>query len=84
MKLFGCTDKRQLKIRIVKNVPHLEIAKVVLFHCNVVNNIHLFQINHLVNYQNFHPKKFYLIQSFHILKVWFTDQNSKPLEMQIE
>ena len=50
MKLFGCTDKRQLKIRIVKNVPYLEIAKVVLFHCNVVNNMHLFQINHLVNY----------------------------------
>ena len=41
------------------NVPRFEITEVVLVHCNIVNSdistiqeshIHLFQINHLVNY----------------------------------
>ena len=29
---------KQLKIKNSENVPHLEITKVVLVHCNVVNN----------------------------------------------
>ena len=34
MKLLGST-----KSKITKDVSHLEIAKVVLVHCNIVNNI---------------------------------------------
>ena len=42
--------------------------------------MHLFLIN-------ISPKKFLyvknlLTQNFHILEVWFTDQNSKPLEIE--
>ena len=34
-----------------ENVPHLEIAEVVLVHCHIVNIcIHLFLINYLVVY----------------------------------
>ena len=32
MRLLGSTDKNS------KYVPHLEIAKVLLMHCNIVNN----------------------------------------------
>ena len=33
MKLLGSTE-----IKITKDVPHFEIAEVVLVHCNIVNN----------------------------------------------
>ena len=52
-----------------KNVSHLEITEVVLILCNIANNdykqniqescIHLFLINHLVNYWIFHQKCLY-------------------------
>ena len=41
---------------MVKNVPHLEITKLLLVNCNIANNnyqepcIHLFPIDRLVNY----------------------------------
>ena len=58
MKLVGSTKSKTSKDKNGENVPHLEIAEVVLIHCNIVNNqetiqescIHLFLINHLVNY----------------------------------
>ena len=77
MKLLGSTKTKIAKQENGENELYLEIAEVVLMHCNVVNNsfeiqescIHLFLINHLVNY---HPKKFFLkkllTQNFHILK----------------
>ena len=56
-----------------ENVSHLEITKVVLILCNIANNdykqniqescIHLFLINHLVNYWIFH-QKFYIFKNF--------------------
>ena len=52
MKLLGSTESKITKDENGGNVPHLEIAEVILFHCNIVNNEcqHLFLINHLVNY----------------------------------
>ena len=58
MKLSGSTKRKINKDKNGKNVPHLEITKVILVSCNIVNKnyqqiqefcIHLFQINHLVN-----------------------------------
>ena len=58
MKLLGSTKTKITKAKNGKNVPHLEITKVVLIHCNIVTNnyqqnsrvfLHLFQINHLVS-----------------------------------
>ena len=52
MKLLGRSESKITKDKNVENVPHLEITKVVLVNCNIVNNdykhdsrvyIHLFQ-----------------------------------------
>ena len=38
MKLFGSTENKITKNKNSKNFPHLEIAELVLIHCNLVNN----------------------------------------------
>ena len=38
MKLLGSTECKITKDKNGENVPHLEITKVVLAHCNIVNN----------------------------------------------
>ena len=38
MKLLGSTANKITNDRNVENVPHLEVAEVVLVHCNIVNN----------------------------------------------
>ena len=59
MKLLENTKIKITKDENGENVPHLEIAELVLVHCNIVtliineiqeSCIHLFLINHLVNY----------------------------------
>ena len=59
MKLLGSTENKIKKEKNGENAPHLEIIEVVLVHCNIVNHdyqqdsrvcIHLFQINHSVDY----------------------------------
>ena len=53
LKLFGSTKSKIIKNKNGENVPHLEIAEVVVVHRNIVQNNyqqHLFIINHFVNY----------------------------------
>ena len=59
MKLLGNTEDKITRDKNGENVPHLEIAEVVLIHCDIVNNGYqqdsrvlytLFQINSLVAY----------------------------------
>ena len=55
MKLLGSNKSKKTKDKNGENMPHLEVTEVVLIHFNIVNNdyqsyIHLFLINHLVNY----------------------------------
>ena len=38
MKLLGSTKNKITKDENGQNVPHLEITKVVLSHCDIVNN----------------------------------------------
>ena len=38
MRLLGSTENKITKDKNGENVPHLEITKVVLVHCNSVNN----------------------------------------------
>ena len=38
MTLLGSTENKITKDKNSENMPHLEITKVVLVHCNVVNN----------------------------------------------
>ena len=78
-----------------ENVPHLEITEVVLIYCNIVNND--YQQDSRVLYQ-FVPNKsfgqildiltkhFIFLKTFNsefsYIELWFTDQNSKPLEIE--
>ena len=38
MKLLGNTESKITKDKNDENVPHLEIAELVLVHCNLANN----------------------------------------------
>ena len=40
MKLLGSTKSKITGEKNGENVPHLEIAELVLIHCNIVNNIY--------------------------------------------
>ena len=44
MKLLGSTERQITKHEIGENVPPLEIAEVVLVHCNIVNNHYLYDL----------------------------------------
>ena len=95
MKLLGNTESKITKNKNGENVPHLEITEVVLVHCNMVNND--YQQDSEVLY-TFVPNKSFgslldISPSNHIflktfnseydeIIVWFTDQNSKPLEIE--
>ena len=94
MKLLGSTENKITKNKNGENVPHLEITEVVLVHCNIVNND--YQQDSRVLY-TFVPNKPFgslleISPANHIfLKTfnseydeiisWFTDQNSKTLEI---
>ena len=95
MKLLGSTENKITKDKNGENVPHLEITEVVLVHCNIVNND--YQQDSRVLY-TFVPKKPFgnLLEissinhiflktfnsEFQAIEVWFTDQNSQPLEIE--
>ena len=38
MKLLGSTESKITKDKHGENVPHLQVAEIVLVHCNLVNN----------------------------------------------
>ena len=76
-------------------MPYLEITEVVLIHCNVVNNS--YQQNSRALYiiapnksfgqlLDISPNKTIFWKTFYselsYTEVWFTDQNSKPLEKE--
>ena len=93
MKLLGNTQSKIIKDENGENVPHLEITEVVLIHCNIVNNN--YRQDSRVLY-TFVPNKSFgqlldiltkktlktFNSEFSYLEVWFTDQNSKPLEIE--
>ena len=95
MKLLGSTESKITKDKNGENVPHLEIVELVLIYCNLVNNN--YQQNSRILY-TFTPDKPFgrLLQisppnhiflktfnsEFQEIKVWLTDQNSRPLEVE--
>ena len=92
MKLLGSTENKITKDKNGKHALHLEIAEVVLVHCNIVNND--YQQDSRVLY-TFAPDKPFgslleisptnhiilktFISEFRTIEVWFKDQNSQPL-----
>ena len=78
-----------------ENVPHLEIAELILVHWNLVNNG--YQQDSRILYTFVSNKPFGSLleisatnhiflktfnSEFQEIKVWFTDQTSKPLEVE--
>ena len=95
MKLFGSTEKDVDQDKDGKDVPKLESVEVVLVHCNLVNKNYeqaskvLFtfvpnkQFGQLVNIL---PHSLTMLSAtnteFSSIEMWFTDQNSEPLEIE--
>ena len=95
MKLLGSTENKITKDKNGENVPHLEITEVVLVHCNVVNND--YQQDSRVLYKfvankpfdsllEISPTNHIFLKTFNSeydeIIIWFTDQNSKALEIE--
>ena len=95
IKLLGSTKSKIIKDQYGENVPHFEITEVVLVHCKIVNNDYQYDSRVLYTFvpnKSFgqwldgSPKNFIFLKSFNsefwYIEVWFTDQNSKPLEIE--
>ena len=97
MILIGSTKSKVTTNKNGENVSHLEITELVLMHCNIVNNdyqqdwrvLYTFVPNKSFGQLlDISPKNFIFFKTlnseFSYIQVWFTDQNSKPLEMKIK
>ena len=95
MKLLRSTENEITKDKIGENVPHLEITEVGLVHCNIVNNdyqqdprvLYTFVLNKpFGSLLEISPTNHIFLKTFNSeydeIKVWFTDQNSQPLEIE--
>ena len=95
MKLLGSSENKITKDKNSENVPHLEITEVVLVHCNKVNNdyqqdsrvLYTFVPNKpLGSLLEISPTNHIFLKTFNSeyneIEVWFTDQNSQPLEIE--
>ena len=95
MKLLGSTKNKITKAKNCENVPHLEITEVVLVHRNIANNdyqqdsrvLYMFVPNKpFGSLLEISPTNHIFLKTFNSeydeIKVWFTDQNSKPLEIE--
>ena len=95
MKLLGSTENKITKDKNGENVPHLEITEVVLVHCNIVNNDYQQDSRGLYKFVpnkpfgsllEISPANHIFLKTFNSefqdMEVWFTDQNSQPLEIK--
>ena len=95
MKLLGSTKNKITEDKNGENVPHLDITEVALVHCNIVNNdyqqdsrvLYTFVRNNpFGGLLKISPTNHIFLKSFNSeyneVEVWFTDQNSKPLETE--
>ena len=95
MKLLGSTKSKITKNENGKNVSSFEITEVVLANCNIANNN--YQRNSRVFYTfvpnelfgqllDISPKNYIFLKTFDseflYIEVWFTKQNSNPLEIE--
>ena len=94
IKLLGSTENKITKDKNGENVPHLEITEAVSVHCNIVNNdyqqdsrvLYAFVPNKSFgNLLEISPTNHIFLKTFNSeydeIILWFTDQNSKALEI---
>ena len=95
MKLLGSTENKITKDKSGENALHLEITEVVLAHCNIVNNDYQRDSRVLYTFVpnkpfgrslEISPKNHIFLKTFDSefqdIRVWLTDQNSQPLEIE--
>ena len=95
MKLLGSTEGKIAKDKNGKNLAHLKITEVILVHCNLVNNdcqqdsriLYTLVTNKpFDSLIEISPLKHIFLKTFNSefqeIKVWFRDQNSRPLEVE--
>ena len=71
LKLLGSTENKITKDKNGEIVSHLEIAEVILVHCNIVNND--YQEDSTVSY-TFVPKKPFIPPANHIFLKTFNSE----------
>ena len=94
MKLLGSTKDIDHH-KDGEDVPKLESVEVILLHCNLVNNNYQQASKVLLTFVpnkqfwqliNIAPHSFIFLRTinteFSSTEVWFTDQNSEPLEIE--
>ena len=87
--------KKLTKDKNGENVPYLEITEVILVHCNIVNNDYQQDSRVLYTFVpnkpfdcllEIYPTNHIFLKTFNSeydeIIVWFTDQNSKGLEIE--
>ena len=95
MKLLRSIESKITKDKNGENVPHLEIVELVLVHCNLVNNdcqqdsrilYTLVPNKPFGSLSEISPTNHIFLKTFNSefpeIKIWFTDQTSKPLEVE--
>ena len=95
MKLLGSTESKITKDKNGENAPHLEIVELVLIHCNLVNNDYQQDSRILYTFVpnkpfggllEISPTNHIFLKTFNSefqeIKIWFTDQTSKSLEVE--
>ena len=95
MKLLGSSESELTKDKNGENVPNLEIVELVLVQCNLVNNDYQQDLRILYTFVpnkafgsllEISPANHVFLKTsnseFREIKVWFTDQKSRPLEVE--
>ena len=95
MKLLGSTRNKLTDDENREKVPRLETTEVVLVRCNIFNNnyqkdsrvLYTFVPNKSFDQLlDISPRYFIFLKTFNsefsYIEVWFTDQNSNPLEIE--
>ena len=95
MKLLGSAESKITKDNNGENVPHLEVVELVLVQCNLVNNDYQQDSRILFTFVpnktfggllEISPINYVFLKTFNSefqeIKIWFTDQTSKPLEVE--
>ena len=95
MKLLENTKNKITKDKNGENIWHFEITEVLLVHCNIVNNDYQQDSRVLYTFVpnkpfgsllEISPTNHIFLKTFNSIfqsiEIWFTDQNSQPLEIE--
>ena len=93
--MLGSTENKITKDKNGEKLPHIEITEVVLVHFHIVNNDYQQDWRVLYTFVGnkpfgslleISPTKQIFLKAFNSkydeINVWFTDQNSQPLEIE--